>query len=386
MSFDVLDFALASPTQTAPRNLLLVEDTEPDARLVRETLADAPGPRFQIEHVRTLEEASRSLALRAFDVVLLDLSLPDSRGLGTVEKLRGVSRDVPIVVLTGLRDETSGLKAVEMGAQDYLVKGAYDERLLPRALLYAIARAGYERLQRTALEQQRELARLREMDEWKTRFINVAAHELLTPLTPMKLQLDLLRQGGDLHESLQVIDRNFRRLQRITSDILDGARLQAGRLTILPQTLDLAAVVREAVESFRAPAIAAGLALTLRAPEPLRVTADAQRIGQVLDNLLANAVKFTPAGGEVAIEAIRRDREAVVSVRDTGIGIPPEKVGGLFQPFTQAHDPAKVTRTGSGLGLYISKGIVEKHGGRIWCGPGGPGKGATFTFTIPLAP
>lgn len=260
-------------------------------------------------------------------------------------------------------------------------------------LLTAVVRDLTERIQLeeeriASMERLQELERLQEMDKFKTEFINMAAHEVFTPLTPIRLQLDLLkREGAGLSEeqrrALEVLDRNVERLQQLVQDVLEVARMQAGRLGIQKQPVDLNRVVLEAMESFEAQARGAGIQLESRLAPDLRAEADPRRITQVLFNLLSNALKYTPAGGKVVIETGREQGGALVRVTDTGIGLRGEDLGRLFRPFTQLPEARQRTRAGTGLGLYISRGIVELHGGRVWVDSPGPGKGSTFAFSLP---
>lgn len=249
-------------------------------------------------------------------------------------------------------------------------------------------RAEQERAKR--LQQVTEMERLQEMDRFKTLFINTAAHELHTPLTPLRLAVFSLAEGhkGQLNPGQQatvdVLDRNVRRLGSLVEDVLNAARLQANRMTLQKSTTDLSTLVHEAVDAYEEAARAAGISMNATIPPALPVAADGRRLAQVLDNLLDNAVKFTPKGGRVAVEVGREDGGAFVRVSDTGVGIPKGELARLFQPFSQAHNPMQQTKVGSGLGLYISRGIVELHGGRIEGRSDGAGKGATFSFVIPL--
>lgn len=228
-------------------------------------------------------------------------------------------------------------------------------------------------------------ARLREAEQLRTRFLASVAHDLRTPITPMALQVDLLRQHLPPRERqpVDILERNLQRLSRLVDDLLDVARLQGGNLSLRRAPVDLGEVVAEAVQMFEPSARERRIRLEARVDRDLPVAADAQRLAQVLTNLLSNAVKFTPPGGTVAVEARREDGTAVVRVRDTGIGFGAGDLARLFQPFSQVHG-GPVSGQGSGLGLYISKGLIEGHGGHIWGESPGPGKGATFTFTLPL--
>ncbi|MCA1813158.1 MAG: PAS domain-containing sensor histidine kinase [Halobacteriales archaeon] len=246
-----------------------------------------------------------------------------------------------------------------------------------------------EEERRRSEERAAEIARLRDLDRLKTQFINTAAHELCTPLTPIKLQVEMLREGKAAGltpaqlRSLQILDRNVDRLNDLVADVLAVARLQAGRMTVVQEPMDLRDVVNDAVESFRDVAERAGVRLTAHV-ERLPVDGDRKRLAQVLFNLVDNAVKFTPRGGSIRVEASAQGQEAVVRVADTGAGIAAEDIARLFQPFTQVHDTSQMTRAGTGLGLFISRGIVELHGGSLGCESAGPGQGTTFTMRLPL--
>jgi PAS domain S-box-containing protein len=235
-----------------------------------------------------------------------------------------------------------------------------------------------------------EIGRLKEMDRVKTRFINTLSHELRTPLTPIRIQLHILRntdalKDGDRHrKATEMLQRNVDRLGGLVDELLEVARVQSGTLRLDLAPVELGAVVSEALESFEDVARNSGVRLERDIEGGLLVEGDARRLGQVLVNLCGNALKFTPSGGSLLVRARRLGDEAVVSVKDTGSGIRPEDIERLFQPFSQVHDNMEKTNAGTGLGLYISRGIVEGHGGHIWAESGGPGKGSTFAFAIPL--
>jgi signal transduction histidine kinase len=235
-------------------------------------------------------------------------------------------------------------------------------------------------------------ARLEEVDRFRTQFVSVAAHELGNPLTPIALQLHILRSGlagnptPEQHKALAMLGRNVDRLSSLVRDLLDAARLQAGRLPLAPVPLDLARAAREAAEAWQEPGRQAKVAVEVRSAGPLVVRADPRRVAQVLDNLLGNALKFTPAGGRVLVEARADGGEARVEVRDSGAGFPPADADRLFAPFERLGRGAAQDGGGTGLGLYVSRGIVEQHGGRIWASSEGPGRGAAVGFTLPLAP
>lgn len=223
-------------------------------------------------------------------------------------------------------------------------------------------------------------------------FLNTAAHDLASPLTPIKLQLHMLQMAGtgELTEkqrkALEVVARNVEHMGMLVGDLRDASRLQAGKLQVYPVPLDLGALVDATVETFQEQARAGGIVLAAKHDgAEVRVLGDKGRLNQILYNLVGNALKFTPRDGHVRVELAARDGTALVQVRDTGLGLAPEDIARLFKPFSQVHT-ATEKKKGSGLGLFICKGIAEAHGGRIWAESAGPGRGASFAFTVPLAP
>jgi signal transduction histidine kinase len=248
-----------------------------------------------------------------------------------------------------------------------------------------------EEATQAATSREAELETLRKMNAFKTQFLNTAAHELNTPLTPLRLQLHLLKAEsmGPLNDrqtkAVALLDRNVTRLSSLVGEILEVARLQSGRVRLNPTVVEVDAVVDEVIESFNETARKVGVGLAFEGTPGLSAQADRNRFTQVLFNLVSNALKFTPAGGSVTIDARRRNGHVEFQVRDTGLGLSDEQMARLFQPFSQVHDPMAVPATGTGLGLYICKGLVEAQGGSISVRSPGPGRGSTFTFTLPAA-
>lgn len=247
-----------------------------------------------------------------------------------------------------------------------------------------------EQARRQALEKQLEVDRLQDVDRFKTTLLNTASHELNTPLTPLKMQVHLLGDGrlGALsprqQRSMGIIQRNVDRLATLVSDVLDVARLESGRLRMAPKTVDVAEAVHETVDAFQDTAAAQGVGLAAAGTGgPVR--ADPDRLVQVLYNLVSNAIKFTPPGGRVTVHADRRGELVELRVHDTGAGLTAAQIERLFRPFSQVHDHSHADLPGTGLGLYICKGIVDGLGGRMWVESPGPGQGSTFSVRLPRA-
>jgi signal transduction histidine kinase len=234
-----------------------------------------------------------------------------------------------------------------------------------------------------------DITERRAIDRMKNEFISIASHELRTPLTSIRGSLGLIGSGllGPLPERAEHMAKmaisNADRLIRLINDILDIERIESGRATMELRPTDLADVVSQAIESIAAAADAARVTL-ITDVEAFTVEADADRVQQTLVNLIGNAIKFSPPGSTVAVNARASGSEAVISVRDTGRGIPADKLATIFERFEQADSSDARQKGGSGLGLAISRSIVQQHGGRIWAAST-LGEGSTFSFTLPLA-
>jgi len=242
---------------------------------------------------------------------------------------------------------------------------------------------------RDVTEQRAAEEALREADRRKDRFIATLAHELRNPLAPIRTGVAILGREGtaeaDRAWSRAVIERQVAHMARLVDDLLDVARVTSGKLLLRRERITLAAVVAAALETSRPALEAAGHKLLTRMPAAQAVVdADPTRLAQVLSNLLNNAAKYTPPGGTVEVHVERAGSEAVLSVRDNGMGFPPELAGQLFEPFAQ-WAPAEHGAAGLGIGLSLVRGIVELHGGTVSAASDGPGRGSRFEVRLPLA-
>ncbi len=260
-----------------------------------------------------------------------------------------------------------------------------DNKILVAAVRDVTEERRAEQDRRRTHEQSLEIRRLQEIDRFKTDFINNAAHELNTPLTPLKLQLHLLRRSGNesIGNAVDILDRNLTRLGSLVQDMLDIARLESGRLRIHSEPMDLAQGVWDVVDTYQEDAQARGVSLEAEPLAGTLVQADPDRVGQILHNLVSNALKFTPAGGSVFVDVRPGDGGVCLTVRDTGVGLTHEQRDQLFRPFSRVHEDP--THHGTGLGLYISHNLTEAMGGRIWCASDGPGQGTSFHVLLPAA-
>ena len=245
------------------------------------------------------------------------------------------------------------------------------------------ARREAENAQRLLAGQNRELL---ELDRLKDEFVSLVSHDLRTPLTSIQGYVELLLEeevDEEHREYLAVVARNTERLQKLVDDLLFAARLQSGRLELELGDVDLCEIARHAVETLRPRAETARVALELELDGTPSVRGQSSRLAQLLDNLVSNAVKFTPPGGFVRVRISELDDRALVEVTDSGIGIPEAERGRLFERFYRTSAVTEQQIEGTGLGLYITKAIVEAHHGRISV-ESEEGTGTTFRVELPL--
>ena len=230
--------------------------------------------------------------------------------------------------------------------------------------------------------------RLRELDRMKDDFVASVSHELRTPLTSIRGYLDLVREDGDFDEEqdrmLGIVDRNADRLLGLVTDLLFIAEVDAGKLTIERGAVRLADVATESVEAAGPRADAVGISLQLQTDAALVVSGDRIRLAQVFDNLISNAVKFTPPAGRVDVRVSRSESDAIIEVADTGPGIPEEERAHLFERFFRTSGATIAAVQGTGLGLAIVSAIIESHGGTVGV-QSTAGEGTTFVVRLPLA-
>ncbi|HEY1858927.1 MAG TPA: response regulator, partial [Gemmataceae bacterium] len=348
-----------------------------------------------------LAAALSMLSARVYDVLLTELALAD---MGLLGEVRQRSPSTICVILTAYATVESAVAALRRGAYDYLIKPCVVEDLRQtvrraigqrRTALLAAQRERELRDLNDQLEERvrartAELAqanhRLEEASAAKDRFLATLSHELRTPLTPLRASLDLLKMhvSDDLQPMLEPMERSLAQETRLIDDLLDMARITAGKLTVRKQAVDLLACLQTAVQTVWPRAQAKGVAVALHFEADLpHFLADAVRIQQVACNLLDNAIKFTPPGGRVIVAAHRTRDRAVATVSDTGPGIEPSFLPHVFEPFRQADSSSRRQHGGLGLGLAIARQIVELHGGDLRAENLQP-SGARFTFTLPI--
>ncbi len=369
---------VAEPDDPLVPSVLLVDDRPENLLALEATLKPL---KVRLVKARSGEEALLHLLRQTFAVILLDVQMPRLDGLQTAEliKQREQTRHIPIIFITALSRETAYVfKGYAHGAVDYLLKPVDPEILRAKVRVFCDLFVRGEQIRRRALE-----------SEVKDVFFSSVVHELQTPLAAAKAQAQLaLHQLGEVQEengtarALRVISRQIDRLTRLVGDLLDVNRLESGQLQLNPSEFDLPALVEEVRTRMQPPGDRHRI--EVRAPERLSIFADRDRIEQVLNNLISNAIRYSPDGGPIEITVEPAGDAVQIAILDHGVGVPREHQHAIFERFGRAQGPSF---GGLGLGLAISKGIVEQHGGSIRVESSGkPGEGSNFVVRLPLTP
>ncbi|MEH2025599.1 hybrid sensor histidine kinase/response regulator [Nostoc sp.] len=376
--------------------ILLVEDNLPYARLLQKFLMQAQSQEFTLVHVKRLGEALQELTQCNYDVILLDLSLPDSQGLSSLPPLIAQVPNIPIVVLTNTNDEELAIEAVRQGAQDYLIKRQVNSDVLVRSLRYAIERkqvleslrTDNETLQIRVEERTAELVKANEINQLKSELVSMLSHDIRNPLNTILLAAGLLENYDEKLTKekklnhLQMISSAIKNMGQLLDEVSFIGKADSGRLRCELICLDLEAFCRQLVEEVELTAGEKHLTLIFTSFGELgEALWDKSLLRHILGNLLTNAIKYSLPGGIVNFELIGQEKTVILRIQDWGIGIPKEDQKRLFQPFQRADNVGTIP--GTGLGLAIAKKCVDAHGGEIVINSQ-VGVSTTFTVTLPL--
>lgn len=362
--------------------LLLVEDDEDDYILTCDYLEQLDSHTFNVQWVSSPEQAIETLSKNEHDICLLDYRLGASNGLDVLKEAIANGFSGPIIMLTGQSDDELDSAALDAGAVDYLIKGEMSSSRFARAIRYALARKDVEgeRVERLKAEAE---------NRSKDRFLAHLSHELRTPLSSILGYTELLMQSDfsqQAENELGVIYRNGKHLLSLLNDVLDLSKIAADKLELTPSEVNLDSMLADVYTLMRVSVLDKGLALKFESDQALPLVArlDATRVRQILINLINNAVKFTDKG-EIVVKAWTQHVDGTemlfFSIKDSGMGIAPEKQQLIFKPFEQIADVESRSVGGAGLGLAICAELLSRMQGNISL-HSEIGKGSTFTISV----
>jgi len=357
---------------TSAGDEILVVDDDADNRLGYVALLCDAG--YRVREASDGASCLQAVAVRPPSLILLDVSMPGLDGFETLRRLRaGTHRDVPVILVTGQRVDAESVGAgLELGAEEYLQKPVRPAEL--RARIRALLKLAAAR---------------RELEALKRDQTAMLVHDLKQPLAIISLRAEFIEDeepDGEMKQSAHVIRAACRQMERLINSVLELSRVDAGQMTLQRAPAALDDVVAGTVGEMRDLAVRRGVTLEVHT-EPLGPGAELDRakIVQVMQNLVGNALKFTPSGGRIDVSVRAAAGEAVVTVEDSGPGFGDADTSALFDRWAQTK--AGRAKGGTGLGLAIARAIVEAHGGRIGAGARSDGeRGARFWFTLPLSP
>jgi signal transduction histidine kinase len=390
-----IQFMTTDPVASMQNWHVVVVDDSPDDRVeMRRLLLRGSDRRYTFTEASTGAAGILAVQKRAVmpDCVILDYNLPDMNALEVLVGLAGTDGlpICPVVVLTGGPDSEVGRLVLRAGAQDYIAKDGLTPLALTRIVENSIERLtmGRELLGRNeALLRTKKI--LSEASQRKDEFIATLAHELRNPMAPICTGLRVLRMSKDASTSqrtMDIMERQLGRMTRLIDDLLDISRITSGKVLLRLRQVTLSDVVGEAIEA-ALPLLDGGHhTLKVDLPEvPLWLEVDPVRIAQVIENLLSNSAKYSEDGSSILLSARREGAEVVIQVADTGLGIPADMLGQVFEMFAQVNLTLSRSQGGLGIGLSLVREFVEIHGGTVTAESAGVGHGSTFSIRLPSA-
>ena len=383
-------------TTTSTLKILLIEDNLAEARLLQEFIKLTKSQNFGLVHVQRLQDGINQLNSQKYDVILLDLTLPDSQGLSSIPQLLQQNPSNPIIVLTNTNDEELAIEAVRQGAQDYLVKRHVNPDTLVRSVRYAVERKQFleqlnqinQTLETQVEEKTTELLKSQEINQLKSEFMAMLSHDIRNPLNTILLAAGLIEKyqkeltNNSQIDYVQLIRSAIKNVSHLVDEASLIGKSDSGQLPYQPHILNLENLCSELVEQSQLPAQEQQLNLIFTSSEHcFEFLGDETLLKHIISNLLNNAIKYSIPGGTVLFELIKQEKTVILRFQDQGIGMSEKDQKKLFQPFHRGENIGIIP--GSGLGLTIVQQCVIAHRGEITVNSQ-VGVGSTFTVTLPI--
>lgn len=377
--------------KTEPGRILIVDDDRMQRMLLTRTLSQQG---HSVEAVESGIRALEVLRQEPFDAVLCDITMPDMDGFEVLENIKAdpLLQGIPVVMVSGFGEMTGVVACIEMGAADYIHKPA-DPSLLRARVDSCLARKRWaEQEVALRLELEERYQRLQELEQLRDNLSHMLIHDLRTPLTSFLTGLQSVEYMGSLtpeqDECLQLSIDGGQTLLGMINDLLDISKLEEGALVLAKEKIAGPTLAQRSLQQIASLALEKNVQLLTHVSEDVPTfLGDQEKLSRTLVNLIGNAVKFTPQGGQIEVsiqfvERPERTSSVLLSVSDTGPGIPAEAFDRIFEKFGQVDNQSSGGFASTGLGLTFCKMVVEAHGGRIWI-ESELGRGSNFVFAIP---
>lgn len=366
-------------------NVLILEDNPGDFFLIKEFLKRTSLPAYEIHHTERVSDAIKLLQEQEFHLILMDLFLPDSEGIQTFMKIYPLAKQAPVIVLTGLVDEEVTLGTLQQGAQDYLIKGEYDEKLLEKTIRYAVERKhnqelimrseeiSRKKLEALVQERTRELEEAikkeKQLVDLKNQFVAIASHEFRTPLSTIRFAAEYLHDylekidEAEIRSKLKKIEKQVTHMTALLEDVIMAGRTDLKKILVVKSRIELRNLIDKIIEDVQNSTRNTHrieLHYTVASKE---IDTDEKLFRNIFINLLTNAIKYSPGKESVLLDITEQEGALVIHLTDQGIGISEEDQVKLFEAFQRGSNAASIA--GTGLGLSIVKKAVELLKGSI---------------------
>lgn len=394
-AFAIVGDSIPPPPLVEPTTGILLVDDEPrNLDALEAVLEDSS---YKLIRATSGNEALRVLLRDDVAVIVLDIHMPEINGFEVARLIKGANkfRQIPILFLTAhMMEDRDVIAGYGAGGVDYLTKPVNPEILRHKVAVFADlfrkTRALAElnetleaRVRQRTAELERSEAALRVAAQQKDEFLATLAHELRNPLAPLRMGLDLLMaKSNDNRRTLSAMNRQLDHMVRLIDDLLDVARISSGKLQLKKEQVNVASCIQTAIETCRPFLEQRKQRLVSALDGALFALADPTRLAQIVANLLHNACKFTPEGGQVTLSLVFDSGRAVIKVKDEGVGIAPDQLSRVFDMFTSVEGPKPALQAGLGIGLALSRKLAQMHDAELSAESAGLGQGSMFTLAM----